>query len=327
MLPETEHSAPGGGPSSRPRSALSQAHTLEPAAEIQEPEAQGSPTEAQHESEVQPVPFETQIQTRPLTAQSQVQRQPDRAQVYTSVLSRLMSHMDRRSSLMARLATRLGGLGGVGGPIPVEKHPREWIAQALPSGKVYWAHRLVQDNADEVEGSLGGKSTFARAVTAAPTAESSSKVLVIPTPSAPQPIMLVTDLDMSDPVTHSGVNMFVDKNLQERDVDLPSGWEIWIHASGTGESLLDGSKAERWDEVSEAGSEPVAIDLGYGTPCVLVWTYVSHKRRRVGAQGPEDKFVVGEDAELGESFAFSFARVRADDGHRLGDGTPLLGLR
>ncbi|CAE6422416.1 unnamed protein product [Rhizoctonia solani] len=288
MLPETERAVPRNGEGSRPRSALSQVQVLEPAAEIQKSEVPKSKVVEADETE------STQVQPRGVTSQGQIQRQPDRAQVYTSVLSRLMSHMDRRSSLMARLATRLGTLGGVGGPLPVERHPREWIAQTLPSGKVYYAHRLVIDEID-LEDTPGAKP---RAVTASatPTAEgSTTKVLVIPTPSAPQPVTLVTDLDMSDPVTHSGVNLFVDKNLQERDIDLPSGWEIWIHASGTSESLFDGSKADRWDEVSEAGSEPV--DLGYGAPCVLVWTYVSHKRRRVGAQGPEDKLVTGEDAE------------------------------
>ncbi|CUA67819.1 Titin [Rhizoctonia solani] len=276
LLPET------GGAISRPRSALSQAQTLEPAAEIDQHESTKSDDEAQPTTQLQP--------RGPVS-----QRQTDRAQVYTSVLSRLMSHMDRRSSLMSRLATRLTSLSGIGGPLPGERHPREWVAQTLPSGKIYYSHRLVIDEID-VEGSP--RATKPRAVTA-PIAEGSrsptGKALVIPTPSAPLPVMLVTDLDMSDAITHSGVNMFVDKNLQERDVDLPSGWEIWIHASGTSESLFDGSKADRWDEVSEAGSE--SVDLGYGAPCVLVWTYVSHKRRRVGAQGPEDKFVAGEDAE------------------------------
>ncbi|KAG8687448.1 hypothetical protein FRC11_007211, partial [Ceratobasidium sp. 423] len=277
MLPETE------GAGSRPRSALSQAHTLEPAAEIEQPEASNS----------QAVEAVT-AQPRASTSQAQMQRQPDRAQVYTSVLSRLMSHMDRRSSLMARLATRLGTLGGVGGPLPAERHPREWAAHTLPSGKVYYAHRLVIDEID-IEDSPKSRRAAIAPVAEGSSSTSAARVLVIPTPSAPTPVTLVTDLDMSDPVTHSGVNSFVDKNLQERDVDLPSGWEVWIHASGAGESLFDGSKADRWDEISEAGSEPV--DLGYGTPCVLVWTYVSHKRRRVGAQGPEDKFVTGEDAE------------------------------
>ncbi|QRW16531.1 structural constituent of cell wall [Rhizoctonia solani] len=284
MLPETERAiaSNGAGPRPRPRSMLSQVQVLEPAAEIQESEA----SKTVETDEAQPT---TRVRHRASASQDQVQRQPER-EVYTSVLSRLMSHMDRRSSLMSRLATRLGTLGGVGGPLPVEKHPREWVAQTLPSGKIYYAHRLVVDEID-LEDTPGTKP---RAVT--PAAEgSTTKVLVIPTPSAPQPVTLVTDLDMSDPVTHSGVNSFVDKNLQERDIDLPSGWEIWIHASGTSESLFDGSKADRWDEVSEAGSEPV--DLGYGAPCVLVWTYVSHKRRRVGAQGPEDKLVTGEDAE------------------------------
>ncbi|KAF8681319.1 hypothetical protein RHS04_02953 [Rhizoctonia solani] len=287
MLPETERAiaSNGAGPRPRPRSMLSQVQVLEPAAEIQESEA----SKTVETDEAQPT---TRVRHRASASQDQVQRQPDRAEVYTSVLSRLMSHMDRRSSLMSRLATRLGTLGGVGAPLPVEKHPREWVAQTLPSGKIYYAHRLVVDEID-LEDTPGTKP---RAVT--PAAEgSTTKVLVIPTPSAPQPVTLVTDLDMSDPVTHSGVNSFVDKNLQERDIDLPSGWEIWIHASGTSESLFDGSKADRWDEVSEAGSEPV--DLGYGAPCVLVWTYVSHKRRRVGAQGPEDKLVTGEDAEHG----------------------------
>ncbi|CAE6480542.1 unnamed protein product [Rhizoctonia solani] len=284
MLPEAERAT------SRPRSTLSQ--TLEPSAEIEEPESSKSKSKAvETDDEAKPT---YQIQHRAPISQAQIQHQPDRAQVYTSVLSRLMSHMDRRSSLMARLATRLGTLGGVGGPLPAERHPREWSAQTLPSGKIYYSHRLAVDEID-VEDSLRTKP---RAVTA-PIAEGSrsptAKALVLPTPSAPLPVMLVTDLDMSDPITHSGVNLFVDKNLQERDIDLPSGWEIWIHASGTSESLFDGSKADRWDEVSEAGSEPV--DLGYGAPCVLVWTYVSHKRRRVGAQGPEDKFVAGEDAE------------------------------
>ncbi|CAE6493988.1 unnamed protein product [Rhizoctonia solani] len=275
LLPET----------SRPRSTLSQ--TLEPAAKVEEPESSKDNDEAR--------PSHQLSHRAPISQAAQLQLQPDRAQVYTSVLSRLMSHMDRRSSLMARLATRLGTLGGVGGPLPTEKHPREWTAQTLPSGKIYYSHRLVVDEID-VEDSPRTKT---RAVTA-PIAEGSRspstvKALVLPTPSAPLPVTLVTDLDMSDPVTHSGVNSFVDKNLQERDVDLPSGWEIWIHASGTSESLFDGSKADRWDEVSEAGSE--SVDLGYGAPCVLVWTYVSHKRRRVGVQGPEDKFVIGEDAE------------------------------
>ncbi|CAE7112686.1 unnamed protein product [Rhizoctonia solani] len=277
MLPETDRT--------RPRSALSQGLTLEPAAEI---ERAGSP---KSETDEEPA---TQVGPRAPISQAPIQRHSDRAQVYTSVLSRLMSHMDRRSSLMSRLATRLGTLGGVGGPLPTERHPREWSAQTLPSGKIYYSHRLVIDEID-IEDSPRIKP---RAVTA-PIAEGSrsptTKVLVIPTPSAPLPVTLVTDLDMSDPVTHSGVNSFVDKNLQERDVDLPSGWEVWVHASGTSESLFDGSKADRWDEVSEAGTEPV--DLGYGAPCVLVWTYVSHKRRRVGAHGPEDKFVTGEDAE------------------------------
>ncbi|KAF8759997.1 hypothetical protein RHS01_01428 [Rhizoctonia solani] len=267
---ESEKRTPnnGAGPRPRPRSMLSQVQVLEPAAEIQESEA----SKTVETDEAQPT---TRVRHRASASQDQVQRQPER-EVYTSVLSRLMSHMDRRSSLMSRLATRLGTLGGVGGPLPVEKHPREWVAQTLPSGKIYYAHRLVVDEID-LEDTLGPSLV----------------------PSLPQqrPVTLVTDLDMSDPVTHSGVNSFVDKNLQERDIDLPSGWEIWIHASGTSESLFDGSKADRWDEVSEAGSEPV--DLGYGAPCVLVWTYVSHKRRRVGAQGPEDKLVTGEDAEHG----------------------------
>ena len=268
MLPETEAAA------SKPRSALAQTHTLEPPAEIEE--AESKPEDKDKEN--------AQLQPRPHS-----QRQPDRAQVYGSVLSRLMSHMDRRSSLMARLATRLGTLGGVGGPLPpIDRHPREWVAQVLPSGKVYYAHRLVKDELDDIDDRSDTQSIT--------RTDAGSKVLTIPTPSAPQPVTLVTDLDMSDPATHSGVNSFVDKSLQERDVDLPTGWEIWIHVSGTGEILLDGSKAERWDEVSEAGTEPV--DLGYGAPCVLAWTYVSHKRRRVGPQGPEDKFVVGEDAEL-----------------------------
>ncbi|KAG8686041.1 hypothetical protein FRC11_009621 [Ceratobasidium sp. 423] len=223
-----------------------------------------------------------------------MQRQPDRAQVYTFVLSRLMSHMDHRSSLMACLATHLGTLSGVGGPLPAERHPREWVAHTLPSGKVYYAHRLVIDEID-IEDSPKSKRAAIAPVAEGSSSTSTARVLVIPTPSAPTPITLVTDLDMSNPVTHSGVNSFVDKNLQERDVDLLSGWEVWIHTSGAGESLFDSSKADRWDEISEAGSEPV--DLGYGTPCVLVWMYVSHKRRHVGAQGPEDKFVTGEDAE------------------------------
>ncbi|CCO27535.1 hypothetical protein BN14_01515 [Rhizoctonia solani AG-1 IB] len=287
MLPETDRGVARNGAGSRPRSALSRVQVLEPAAEIQESEVAES--KAAEEGETQSA---TQVQPRDSTSQGQIQ--PDRAQVYTSVLSRLMSHMDRRSSLMTRLANRLGTLGGVGGPLPVERHPREWVAQTLPSGKIYYAHRLAIDEID-LEDTPGTKP---RAVTGSSTPaaeESTTKVLVIPTPSAPQPVTLVTDLDMSDAITHSGVNSFVDKNLQERDIDLPSGWEIWIHASGTSESLFDGSKADRWDEVSEAGSEPV--DLGYGAPCVLVWTYVSHKRRRVGAQGPEDKLVTGEDAE------------------------------
>ncbi|KAJ1309219.1 hypothetical protein OPQ81_004888 [Rhizoctonia solani] len=283
MLPETT----GDAAIPRSRSALSQGHTLRPAAEIEHPEASKDTEPADEDGS------SAQVQPRASTSQAQVQRQPDRAQVYTSVLSRLMSHMDRRSSLMARLATRLGTLGGVGGPVPVERHPREWVAHTLPSGKVYYAHRLVIDEID-IEDSPKSKHRAAISPVAQGST-STAKVLVIPTPSVPQPVTLVTDLDMSDPVTHSGVNSFVDKNLQERDVDLPSGWEVWIHASGTSESLFDGSKADRWDEVSEAGSEPV--DLGYGAPCVLVWSYVSHKRRRVGAQGPEDKFVTGEDAE------------------------------
>ncbi|KAG8707394.1 hypothetical protein FRC09_001858, partial [Ceratobasidium sp. 395] len=124
-----------------------------------------------------------------------------------------------------------------------------------------------------------------------------AQVLIIPTPSAPQPVTLVTDLDMADNATHAGVNAFVDKCLQERDTDLPNGWEVWIHAAGASEQL-------DWEVSTTSGASEVAdgpgeeIDLGYGAPLVLVWTYVSHKRRRVGAHGPEERFVEGEDAEF-----------------------------
>jgi hypothetical protein len=262
MLPGEEGAGPStnGSGAARPRSALSQTHT-----QLQPP-----------------------IQLGP---QSQVVPQPsERAQVYSSVLTRLMSHMDRRSTLMSRLATRLGTLGGVPA---AGRHPREWTAQALPSGKVYYAHRLIASDGSPPNGQSQG------------TAESNqvAKVLVIPTPSTPQPVMLVTDLDMADNATHAGVNAFVDKSLQERDTDLPSGWEVWVHAAGAGQQILD------WEDGSDAGGAGEEVDLGYGAPLVLVWTYVSHKRRRVGAQGPEEKFVQGEDAEFGESCFELLARA------------------
>ncbi|KAF8595402.1 hypothetical protein BDV93DRAFT_105280 [Ceratobasidium sp. AG-I] len=247
------------------------------------------PRPAPHRALQEPIPrlaFQLQppIQLsspHPLT-QEVVQPQSDRAQLYSSVLSRLITHMDRRSSLMSRLATRLGSLGN--GLTAPERHPREWVAQVLPSGKIYYAHRILADD----------ERIHNNEVARAGTSNEVAKVLVIPTPSAPQPVTLVTDLDMSDNATHAGVNAFVDKSLQERDVDLPNGWEVWVHASGEGERLLDTS-SDRWEEGSEGGE---SVDLGYGAPCVLVWSYVSHKRRRVGSQGPEDKFVTGEDAEL-----------------------------
>ncbi|KDN47465.1 hypothetical protein RSAG8_03605, partial [Rhizoctonia solani AG-8 WAC10335] len=95
MLPEAERAVAAA--TSRPRSALSQGQTLEPAAEIEQPESSKSKS-AETDDEAQPT---SQIQSRASVSQGQIQRQPDRAQVYTSVLSRLMSHMDRRSSLMA----------------------------------------------------------------------------------------------------------------------------------------------------------------------------------------------------------------------------------
>ncbi|KAG8693302.1 hypothetical protein FRC09_010602, partial [Ceratobasidium sp. 395] len=106
MLPgdEAGPSNTNGASVSRPRSALSQSHTP---------------------------PLQPPIQLQPSSQEIQ-QPQSERAQAYSSVLSRLMSHMDRRSALMSRLATRLGNLGGL--PV-VERHPREWVAQALPSGK------------------------------------------------------------------------------------------------------------------------------------------------------------------------------------------------
>ncbi|KAG9105308.1 hypothetical protein FRC07_009400, partial [Ceratobasidium sp. 392] len=250
MLPGEEPTT-NGASVSRPRSALSQSHTP---------------------------PLQPPIQLQPTS--QEVQGQSERAQVYSSVLSRLMSHMDRRSTLMSRLATRLGNLGGL--PV-VERHPREWVAQALPSGKVYYAHRLAV-------------SESPKQVQARPASDEVAQVLVIPTPSAPQPVTLVTDLDMADNATHAGVNAFVDKCLQERDVDLPSGWEVWVHAAGASEQLdWEVSTTSGASDVSGPGEE---VDLGYGAPLVLVWTYVSHKRRRLGTHGPEERFVEGEDAEF-----------------------------
>ncbi|KAG9084463.1 hypothetical protein FS749_005209 [Ceratobasidium sp. UAMH 11750] len=263
MLPGDEAAEPptngnGNGASvSRPRSALSQSHT---------PQLQPSIVLTPPSQEVQ-------------------QPQSERAQVYSSVLSRLMSHMDRRSTLMSRLATRLGNLGGL--PV-VERHPREWAAQALPSGKVYYAHRLVSEGSprNQVQDQPAAADESSQVV----------KVLIIPTPSAPQPVTLVTDLDMADNATHAGVNAFVDKCLRERDVELPSGWEVWIHAAGASEQLdWEVSSGSGASEVDGPGEE---VDLGYGAPLVLAWTYVSHKRRRVGTQGPEERFVEGEDAEF-----------------------------
>lgn len=263
LLPEDEGEGEDGatGVPTRPRSALVQNETAE-------------------ESQLQPP---AQLQPQPLT-QEVLQPQSERAQLYSAVLSRLITHMDRRSSLMSRLATRLGSLGN--GLTAPERHPREWTAQVLPSGKIYYAHRIVADD----------ERINNNEVARAGTSNEVAKVLVIPTPSAPQPVTLVTDLDMSDNTTHAGVNAFVDRCLQERNTDLPNGWEVWVHASGEGERLLDTS-SERWEEGSEGGE---SVDLGYGAPCVLVWSYVSHKRRRVGSQGPDDKFVTGEDAELGK---------------------------
>ncbi|KAG8696854.1 hypothetical protein FRC08_006877 [Ceratobasidium sp. 394] len=193
--------------------------------------------------------------------------------------------MDRRSTLMSRLATRLGNLGGL--PV-VQRHPREWAAQALPSGKVYYAHRLVSEGSP--------RNQVQDQPAAADESSQVAKVLIIPTPSAPQPVTLVTDLDMADNATHAGVNAFVDKCLRERDVDLPSGWEVWIHAAGASEQLdWEVSSGSGASEVDGPGEE---VDLGYGAPLVLAWTYVSHKRRRVGTQGPEERFVEGEDAEF-----------------------------
>ncbi|KAG9089551.1 hypothetical protein FRC06_001490 [Ceratobasidium sp. 370] len=161
MLPGDEAAGPSaianGASVSRPRSALSQSHT--------------------------PPQLAPSIVLTPPSQEVQ-QPQSERAQVYSSVLSRLMSHMDRRSTLMSRLATRLGNLGGL--PV-VERHPREWVAQALPSGKVYYAHRLVSEGSPQRQ-----------AQTQPAAADESSqvaKVLVIPTPSAPQPVTLGEDAE------------------------------------------------------------------------------------------------------------------------------------
>ncbi|QRV73214.1 structural constituent of cell wall [Ceratobasidium sp. AG-Ba] len=253
MLPENEAAGSNGAVPSRPRSALSQSHT---------------PT------------LQPPIQLQPSSQEIQ-QPQSERAQVYSSVLSRLMSHMDRRSTLMSRLATRLGNLGGL--PV-VERHPREWVAQSLPSGKMYYTHRLLASESP-------AKNQLEHV-------NSETKVLIIPTPSAPLPVTLVTDLDMADNATHQGVNAFVDKCLQERDTDLPNGWEVWVHAAGASEQLdweVSSASGSGASEVDGPGEE---IDLGYGAPLTLVWSYVSHKRRRVGPQGPETRFVEGEDAEF-----------------------------